>query len=66
MQEEWEEYVSLLKSNFIDLEEDMIDMLVQNKNPVNKDFTAKLGYNTWEWEKYHGEKETWWKQLWKY
>ena len=47
LREEWEEYVSLLKSNFIHLEEDREDKLVWTKNPINGDFTAKLGYKTW-------------------
>ena len=47
-----EEYVSLLKSNFILLEEGRIDKLVWTKNAVNGEFTAKLGYKTWAWEKH--------------
>ena len=42
--EEWEEYVTMLKSNFIHLEETREDKLVWTKNPVNGDFTTKLGY----------------------
>ena len=34
----------MLKSNFIYLEEVREDKLVWTKNPVNGDFTAKLGY----------------------
>ena len=64
--EEWEEYVSLLKSNFIHLEEDKEDKLVSTKNPVNGDFTTKLGYKIWAWEHHQGEKEDWWKKLWKF
>ena len=44
LREEWEEYISLLKSNFILLEEERKDKLVWTKNPVNGDFMAKLGY----------------------
>ena len=40
--EEWEEYVSILKSKFIYLEEAREDKLVWTKNPVNGDFTTKL------------------------
>ena len=63
--EEWEEYVSLLKSSFIHLEEEKDDKLVQTKNPVNGDFTAKQGYKIWAWEQHQGEKMNWWKKLWK-
>ena len=63
--EEWEEYVTMLKSNFIHLEETREDKLVWTKNPVNGDFTAKLGYKTWAEEKFQGETKEWWKQLWK-
>ena len=63
--EEWEEYVSMLKSNFIYLEEAREDKLVWKKNPVNGDFTAKLGYKIWAEENFQGEIKEWWKQLWK-
>ena len=59
------EYVSLLKSNFIHLEEDKEAKLVSTKNPVNGDFTTKLGYKTCAWEQHQREKVDWWKQLWK-
>ena len=39
--------------------------MVWTKNPVNGDFTTKLGYKTWAGEKFQGEMEEWWKQLWK-
>ena len=65
IKEEWEEYVSLLKSSFIHLEEEKEDKLVWTKNPVNGDFSAKLGYKTWVWNQHQGEKMEWWKNLWK-
>ena len=43
LKEEWKEYVSLLKSSFIHLEEEKEDKLVWTKNPVNGNFSAKLG-----------------------
>ena len=61
LREEWEEYVSLLKYKFILLEEGRIDKLVWTKNPINGEFTAKLGYKNWAWEKHQGANETWWK-----
>ena len=64
LRKEWEENVSLHKSNFILLEEGRIDKLVWTKNPINGE-SAKLGYKTWAWEKHQGVKETWWKQIWK-
>ena len=60
MKEAWEEYVSLLKSSFIHLEEEKDDKLVWTKNPVNGDFTTK-GYKTWAWEQHQGEKVDCWK-----
>ena len=47
------------------MEEEKEDKLVWTKNPVNGDFTTKLGYKTWAWEQHQGEKVDWWKQLWK-
>ena len=55
----------MLKSNFIYLEEARGHKLVWTKNPVNGDFTAKLGYKTWAEENFQGETKEWWKQLWK-
>ena len=65
LKEEWEEYVSLLKSSFIHIDEEKEDKLVWTKNPVNGDFSAKLGYKTWVWNQHQGEKMEWWKNLWK-
>ena len=65
LKEEWEEYVSLLKSCFIHLEEEKEDKLVWTKNIVNGDFSTKLGYKTWAWEHHQGEKREWWNKLWK-
>ena len=50
LKEEWEEYVSPLKSSFIHLEEEKEDKLVWTENPVHGNFSSKLGYNTWAWE----------------
>ena len=59
------EFVSLLHSSFIHLEEEAKDKLVWTKNPATGDFTAKLGYKSWALEQYQGEKMEWWKQVWK-
>ena len=50
LREEWNDFVSLLKSCFIHLEEEEKDNLFWTKNPVNGDFMAKLGYKNWSLE----------------
>ena len=39
--------------------------LVWIKYIANGDFTAKLGYKSWEFDQYQKEKMDWWKQVWK-
>ena len=65
LKEEWNEFVSLLQSCFIHLEDDAKDNLVCTKNPASGDFTTKLSYKSWALEHYQGEKMDWWKQVWK-
>ena len=35
------------------------------KNPTTRDLKAKLGYKNWDLEHYQGERNSWWKQVWK-
>ena len=43
----------------------MKDKLVWTKNPATRDLKAKLGYKNWDLEHYQGERNSWWKQVWK-
>ena len=65
LKEEWEKYVSLLKSSFSHLQEEKEDKFVWTKNRVNGDFSAKLGYEAIRQESFQGEKIWWWRIIWK-
>ena len=52
LKKQWNDYVSLLQSCFIHLEEDVKDKLAWTKNPTTRDFTAKLCYKNWGLEQY--------------
>jgi hypothetical protein len=44
MSEEWCCFIGKLFSNHIRIEEEYHDTLAWSKNPLTRDFTAKLGY----------------------
>jgi len=58
--DEWNCFIGNLVSNFIRLDDAEEDVLCWSKNPGNREYTTKLGYQACMEVKFTGKKQWWW------
>jgi len=61
---DWEEYIKILYSNFIWLQQEAEDTLIWSRNEKTGQFTTKLGYHGQVEVQFEGNKMWWWKFVW--
>jgi hypothetical protein len=63
--EHWRSFCSLLSANFIQLQEDVEDVICWGKNEKYGIYSAKLGYLVLVMNDFDGLTQEWWKPPWK-
>jgi hypothetical protein len=63
--EEWNNFVGILCTNFVILDDKISHSLCWLKNLKDGSFTSRLGYKSWSEGRFKGPQKRWWGHIWK-